>query len=526
MTDRPVLRLSRWLPELAAALALAGAVFSFAHVQLAPSALWRDDAWQALATRVSGLTQIVRTGPTAPGYAVSLRAWADVAGRSTLALQLPAFVAGMVVPGLVMLLARTLGLHRLAALFAGVLLATSVEVLTYSARVKTCTPDACLSVLAITLSARVLAQPHSRRRWAVLLCAALVALAFSASSAPVFALALAVPAARAVRIGATAVGGYLVVTGLWYEFVLPVAGGAVLRDYWRGAHAFVNLDGGVGSAFGQGRHLIAATLAALLPVPLGQHDHLMTNAFVILVFLGTAVALVHRRLDIIGWCLGPLVVALVLAAAAVVPLGDGRTDIYLYPGIAVLAALPLDALLRTSAPVRLAPGIALTAAALALLCHAAVQARSLAYPVDGLRGVESRVDAVSGAHTGVVLFATTGYQWALYAPAARHVSVVTDRYSDTGFNPAVGPAVMAFDDSLDQAPDAVIRQSLAINERRFTSYLEACRARGITTLWVVVREHRRHPAALFALLSDHGWVADGVRYRGRDVQADEYVMLH
>src|SRR4051794_5783875 len=174
---------------LAAVAATVAALVIRVH-SLGPASLYRDDTWQAIATRATSLSDIARAGVAAPGYAFLLRAWSTVAGHSTLALQIPAVAAGVAAPILVYPLARRFGLRPWPALVAGVFLFTSQIMLQMSVRVKPFALDALVTMALLALALRASEAPRNDRRWLALLVVAALALFFSASTLPVIAAAI------------------------------------------------------------------------------------------------------------------------------------------------------------------------------------------------------------------------------------------------------------------------------------------------------------------------------------------------
>ena len=62
---------------------------------LAPTSLYRDDAWSMLVTRMHGLGEIRLVMMTAPGFELVLKMLGAIFGNSSLAAQAPAWIAGI-----------------------------------------------------------------------------------------------------------------------------------------------------------------------------------------------------------------------------------------------------------------------------------------------------------------------------------------------------------------------------------------------------------------------------------------------
>jgi hypothetical protein len=539
------------------ALGLAGFLLVLVRGDLAPSSLYQDDAWQALATRVSGWGQVLGSGVTAPGYAVALRLWSDVAGRSPLALQLPDLIAALALPALTYLLARRADLHRLTAALAATLIATSTTTLTYATRVKPYTLDATVTIGLLLLSRHLLDHPCRARRWATLGAAGLVALVFSASTVPVTLTALAVPLAAAAHrayrtrtplaaLPAAAVTTTYLTALFTYQHLLPAAHLPALRQFWMweddvllrpgvGLHRMVGVfpylvDSAV-------EHLMTPSVSSSVTGLPGWPVILLTLGF----FAGLAACAWRRKWAWLAWLGFPPAIALCLALVGDVPFGDGRTDLYLYPCVVVAAAYPLDLLLRCGEigggtqprsvrhhrvrrrPIGAVVGVVVAVAAIAsLLATTAAQALP-AYPVNGSPQVESEVLRALEPGDVVVLVPGVAYDWAYYDPATPRL--VRDRFSMTGYTPAPDrPGEVVPSDFLEFTLDQGGFQQQAVDAaaHHMAGALAWQRARGGHVLWLVELPGSTLPTFLAAdLAEDHFRVSGGVS--DADLQAVRYV---
>jgi hypothetical protein len=449
----------RWRPASWAAMAfpvaLAGLVLFLVRANLAPSSLYQDDAWQALATRVHGWDQILRAGVTAPGYALALRGYADLAGHTTLALQLPALTAALALPALTYHLAQRTGLHPLTSALAATLIATSTTTLTYATRVKPYTLDACITIALLLASHRTLTRP-SARRWTTLTATGLAALAFSASTVPVTLTALAVPLAasahhayrthraRTLLLPATATTTYLA-TLTTYQHLLPAAHLPALTEFWTW-EAMVPSGSGVHRILGTFPSLVTDAMdhlaaPAVADATVGPANWAIT-ALTLAILVGLACCAWRRQWALLGWLGLPPAIALGLALTGNVPFGDGRTDLYLYPCLVISAACPLEWALhrgprrghhRPPAWRRLALPVA-AATVLAALASVLLPGPGVAaYPDNGDAALEAAILRTLGPGDLVVVAPPLPYDWVIDTPGTARLAA--DHFSMTGFTP-------------------------------------------------------------------------------------------
>lgn len=114
----------------------------------------------------------------------------------------------------------------------------------------------------------------------------------------------------------------------WYLTVIAPTVTAKLATWWGSAYLATPAE-------------IPGTLTAVIDglVPFG--------GVVGLILAGAALAIIVWRSRPLSLLLaGPVVVALVLAALELMPLGGGRIDMFLYPGLAILLGLAVDEVAR------------------------------------------------------------------------------------------------------------------------------------------------------------------------------------
>jgi hypothetical protein len=309
--------------------------------------LYTDDAWAALDSRV-GLPTALRMGVTAPGYALAERTWILLQPRSTPWAQLPAMILGVAAVVAAYALVRAYGLPRWLGLAAALVVTVSPVAIEYATRIKEYSAD---FVLACALL--ILAERSRRDRQAVSLLVglaglSLVAFFVSASTAVVVAgvwTALLVDAAadparrhHVLTWGAAAAASCALVAAVFLRHLPPA-----LHGFWRGMGFFPQASS-VGQLTSEMRDVATSLLAGLGIWP-GPAPVFLSNMAVGL--LRTTVFLVAAALVVAGLSAGRrtlapalvLVWALVAWSLSVVPLGDGRTDVVLYPALLALLAL-------------------------------------------------------------------------------------------------------------------------------------------------------------------------------------------
>ena len=409
--------LTRW-DITVAVLVLAGAAW-LRHRPLGPPSLWTDDAWPALVIKVPW-TGIAKIGLTAPGFVAGLKVWLHFTGFSATKAQSMAFVFGIAAPALMWILCVTRRLGRPAALVATALLLTSPAHIVFSTRVKQYTLDSVMVIALLWLTWRGLERPDDTRRWVLLAFGAAVATATSSGVLPVIvgAFCAAMLAIRrvekAVRRHALEAGAaYGVFAVVWWMIVLRPRLGTSLHDYWKPFYVSTSNAGLVG-----GLRVTAIRLAQ------GFGD--LPAWGTVLIVVASAVVVVRTRRDLAVMLLVPLLVAFVLAIFQLAPLGTGRTDIYLYPTVALLVGVAVSEI-----SFRRLSG---TFIAVALVIASLVLARPpVAYPQEDMKRAVGYLAAEARPADTVMVYPGGRYAFALYAPAAWPVTVFATNIPTNGF---------------------------------------------------------------------------------------------
>jgi hypothetical protein len=386
---------------------IAGAIVALAAAlrweALAPSSLWLDDAWVALVTRARAPEEIYLIGITAPGFTVLLWGWLELSGFSELKAQLLPFLAGIACPAVIYLTAVHRGLHKMTAITAAGLLVASPVHMIYSTRVKQYTIDALLVTILLAVAWGILEGEHTTRRWVAFAWLAVMATVVSAATLPVIAALMSVclgiclvRRCAARKVAAMMVGSYGLFGVLWLELALRPALTPQIRQYW--SFAFVTTDGDIGHVFLQLLNRLSALLVGFVALPWGL------AAVGLLASLFWAAA----RRPLLGALLASsFVLAVLLALLQLVPLGGRRSDIYLYPILAVAMALGLEPLTRMA----FAPAIVATAVCLIIASRLPFP---VVYPREDLRPLVHQLELAVAPADVVLVYPGARWAFALY----------------------------------------------------------------------------------------------------------------
>jgi hypothetical protein len=349
---------------------------------LTSDTLYQDDAWIALASKASGFQDIRRVGMTAPGFGFSLRAWLGAVGFSSEHARLLPFALGILLAPLVFVVARLMGQRLVAALLGATVLVTSPALATYSLRAKQYAGEAVLATVLIGLGWLVVQSPRSWRRWVALTAVAIAAGLFSFPLVLVAAGGfVAGTVARLLddgwrslwRAPALAMG---LVFGLaclveYRVFVVPATTSS-LDFFWRE----------YSPTYGYGPELYRTTDwkdLGLVGNLLRLLASLFDKAFVgrgglwLAGFAVASVVVAWRRPRAVLLVGVPVLLAIAGSFAHKVPIGGGRTDIYLYVPLTFMFLFAVDEVVgrtertRARAPSLVASGVVLLLVAVLVL---------------------------------------------------------------------------------------------------------------------------------------------------------------
>ena len=450
----PSPRAAAW-GEAADLALLAGVAVALRAPALTTIGLYRDDAWPALAARTD-LGRALRLGITVPGFELAVRLWMGV-GRSTLWAQAPVVAASLATVVATYLLVRRIGCGRTPALVAGGILVLSPIHVLYSTRLKQYSFDALLSVAVIAAALWLWSRPGSRARWALLLVVCTAAALFSASTVPVGIVAMGASAWRGLRAEtpATALGPRRPVRRLAvgvpavYALVMAVYAVAVLgsvppqlQALWEPGFVDASAPGRLVSTTWD---VVSAFAAGLFyrRGPLGP-----------LLLVAAVVGAVAYRRDVAVLAVGHLAVAFALAVARRAPFGGGRTDVYLYPGVALAVALAIQKAIDAGWLARVAEWLVHGAVAVGIVGFALTAGRAHVrhnpYPGVDMAGLQSAVARHQEPGDGIVVTPFSRYPWALYEDR-RPIVDLSSRFT-TGFTVR------------DRSPDTLIVEAEYVEE--------------------------------------------------------------
>ncbi len=411
-------------------------------VGLNSGTLYKDDAWVALTSRVpwsSAMHMMV----TAPGFTSFEKIWIGLVPGNTPWAQIPSLIAGVVSIPAVFWLFRVAHFERWVGLLAAMAMASAVPAIVYATHIKPYSFDLLIGIALLALSIKS-TELLSKRTLLSLTMLSFFALLWSLSLTvvvlgcwvPVAILALRTRSCRAVAAaGVLAV----VLTGLIEEVALKSQQTASLHASWSSWYLHTDSLG----VFVHSAGAMAFRLFALLTIGRGGVPSLALGLLSLAVW-GVVVVLAARRVPVAASVLG---VAVLAAAAHVVPIGTQRSDLCLIPALLLLlggagATLvedlkgwvgPSTALLAS----RLWQGAAVVVAA--ALCLGFAPTRIAYQPGQtkdamrpNLRPAEAVTErALLASPHAALLVEETRFEWAYYF--VQPVVVRPDRTSQTGF---------------------------------------------------------------------------------------------
>lgn len=435
---------------------LVGVTVALRATGLPAPSLWFDDAWIGLVTKADTFEEIKLAGLTAPGFAILLKGWLTLFGFTELNAQLPAFLLGVATPPLAYVLLVWRGVHRLAAGIGALLLAVSAVHIQFSDRVKQFTLDGVVSLGLIAVFWWLLDDVRSARRWGWAAAAAVGAVLLSTPSLVLVIAGFGVAwgllllehrGAYRVALVPTALSGVFAIG--WTAFVLAPVRNPLLEDFW--ARYYISVRDGPTQALGDTAVRLERLVERAFALP--------TVAAVVL--LGLASLLVLFRRPVLGlFLVVPVLIAVVLAAAEVAPLGAGRVDIYLYPGFAVTVALALDELAGIS---RLAL-VAISATLVGLF--AANYSSPGGYPQQDLEPLVAHLEREASSSDAILVYPHASFAFGLYT--SWPVELVSSEAWSTGFETQIGRPNLYIPATPSRSSGAVrraVREAASLHDR-------------------------------------------------------------
>ncbi len=334
------LRAGVGITNTALVLVLIGVALWLRLPALGASELSFTDSWVALIVHLDSLADVARVGITTPGFTLLAKLWFTLVGFSATAAQVPALVAGVVAPGAIYLLGRRMGMAMVPSVAAGLFMALSPQHLVDSTRFKQYTLESLAGLVLLAIAWGVLEAEDERvvsGRLCVLAVTAVVFSFGSASIAPVALAAVLGGALRAFRIGLrrkaiVATASYLGVFGVWAVLLVRRITSDRLAEYWDRYYI---------TGLSDARRVLLRFGSGLG----GTDSRPVVWVLALLAFAG-ALWLLKRHPEVGVLLVGPVAIAAGLALIGRVPLGTGRTDIYLYPVLILGGAYVLSHLVR------------------------------------------------------------------------------------------------------------------------------------------------------------------------------------
>jgi hypothetical protein len=410
----PRLGLADWL----VAAGLAGfSVFLRRH-GLAPSSLWLDDAWVAAGASLARWDQVLLTGLVSPGFSILLRLIIGLGGNAPVVAQALPLAAGAVAPALIFLMLGERGCRRAVALVAALAFASAPMHVRYSVFVKQYTVEAVLSLALLWCAWTIVTDGFSRRRWLRLLFVAGVSFVISAPVAPVIigtvgvALWYGLKADEDRRWVCLTSGATAACALVWGVLVVLPRTTNLLRNWW--AEAYIVTDAGFGAAVESLRDRFAAVMSGFSVLPANISLGILVLAVIVVLW---------RRPAVGALLVSPLVLACLMSAARVLPLGTGRTDIYLYPSLIALLAVGLDEVVDFLPS--LGRGIVIGVVLVATLVAPLGLSPTRYLPQD-VRSLTADLSDHRVVGDAIVLYPPTGFAFALYSGLPARVVSSTD----------------------------------------------------------------------------------------------------
>jgi hypothetical protein len=488
VTDRPV-RARASLPwfALAGIVAIGAALRSRGFTSFG---LWRDDAWVAMLSRV-GIGKAAHMGVTAPGFYLLERSWILLHPGSTWWDQIPPFTLGVACIPALFLLCRYFKLETWICLFSALIVSLSPICVIYSTRLKEYQSDFLLAC-ALLAAAEAARRRLTPRRLGTLVAISVVAFFLSAATMEIIGgvwLSLIILAAvehrrttRVLGAAAAAAALCLVPFTLFYRHIPPPD-----KVGWDG---FYILPHSLGTLLSS-THFVLFNLYAKM---IGTSGTYALENF--LVFWGvTGLVLVGATRS--RAMLGPALVAataLIACGLGIVPLGAGRVDEVLYPGLLLLMGAGLHRIGR--AVTLLVPDATLRhglAAVLGVCAAGSLVIGSASfdpvYPATDTQALAAQISHNMRPGDHVVVDELMRYPWALYE----------DRHLDVKFGQdwAAGFTVVSTQPSVFIAPSEVY-------EGGSHPVAWAAAMAGYTRLWFVETPPLQL-SPLYAALRRDGW---------------------
>ncbi|MFM8267561.1 MAG: glycosyltransferase family 39 protein [Ilumatobacteraceae bacterium] len=391
---------------------------------LAPKVLWLDDAWVGLVHKAP-LSSTISMSSTAPGFGLLLKLWLETVGFSETTALLPAFTAGLMAPAAVFWMFRE-RLGRVLALVAGLMISLSPTLGDYMDSVKQYTFEVLISAVIVWAALGVLDSPNHTRAFrrlnliviaGVIFSFTLVIVAIPALLAALFAVvgnthpragwSLRSRTQLTPIIGWTSLSG--LVSILVYLLTVRSRVTGALTSFW--SDFYINATGTPSEILRSILGLLARFRDSLTVLP--------TSIVAVWVILGLILTLRAPLQAVVT--LGPLALTMLLSAARLVPLGGGRTDLFLLAPTAIAGALGaryvvnlLDVALSDRRTVRRAVNGSLIAVVAVAIWTTAHTLAPVGYENEDIESMINILRAERRPDEPVVIYGWSQWQFALY----------------------------------------------------------------------------------------------------------------
>ena len=415
--EKPDAKLNSWI-AIFPHLLLCTIIVTFAAMLRAPllnsASLWFDDAWVALAARMSA-TELANVGMTAFGFDAILWLWFKLVGFSEISAKLIPFAAGCLGPVVVyaMIIRKRLG--WISALVAALILVVAPADVQYAATVKQYTVEALLTIFLIWLAWNLLDEPRRRNViwlgafgcFSVIVSGMMIFVVASAVFIPIVWTALK---QRERRLDCVLVGAAtLAFIAAWIPLMTSDSTNPALLLFWSKYYVIRThgISGMAASSLGLAEHFAAGL----------THRRF---ALVALAVIGAIVITTRRRPLIAGILVFPIIFFYLGSLMGRAPFGGGRTDIFLHPLLAVLAAWATAELLRLIQRIRLGkmwPAYSSAVAAVLLIVPIVRGARPAFpnHPEEDLRPLARHLMEQKQKNDMVLVYPPARYEWFLYS---------------------------------------------------------------------------------------------------------------
>lgn len=409
---------------MAGVAALVAVTLAVGARDLAPKVLWLDDAWVAL-VHEAPLSSMIPMSSTTPGFGLLLKMWLETVGFSETTAILPTFSVGVLAPVSVFWLFRE-RLGRALALVAGLVVALSPTLGDYMDSVKQYTFEVLISAMIVWAALGVLDNPTHARAFRRLNLIVIGSVTFSFTlviiSLPALVAALLAVASHThtrdgwslrSRTQLTPIIGWTSLSGLAsiliYLLTVRSRVTGALTSYW--SDFYIDLTGTPPEILRSVLGILARFRDSLTVMP--------TTIVAVWVILGLILMLRAPLQAIVT--LGPLALTMLLSAAGLVPLGGGRTDLFLLAPTAIGGALGarqvanfLDGALSGRRTVRRAVNGSLIAVVTVALWTTAQTLAPVSYVNEDIESMINILRAERRPDEPVVVYGWSQWQFALY----------------------------------------------------------------------------------------------------------------